>query len=148
MQYTLTAHDAETDAVEEVNVFETDLEEFDSNTYFTEPGRSKKYGVETIKAFVEEIERTGMSQSLFNDLMELAEINEIAEDGLFVFSNAEDFVQAEFLDLIELEISDATMKYIFERNINYDSLAEDIVEYADGGNQYVTDGSMFIGRIY
>lgn len=148
MQYTLTAYDAETDAVEEVNVFEADLEEFDSNTYFTEPGRSKTHDVETIKKFVEEIERTGMSQSLFDDLMELAEINEIAKNGLSVFSDVEDFVQAEFLDLIGLEISDATMKYIFEKNINYDSLAEDIVEYADGGNQYVTDGSMFIGRIY
>lgn len=148
MQYILTAHDTETDAVEEVNVFEAELEEFDSNTYFTEPDRNKKHGVETIKAFVENIERIGMSQGLFNDLMDIAEINEIAEEGLETWTDVEEFVQSEFLDLLNIEISDATMKRIFEKNINYESLAEDIVEYAYGGSRYVTDGSMFIGRIY
>lgn len=148
MQYILTAHNEENDAVEEVNVFEIELEEFDSNTYFTEPDRNKKHGLETIKAFVEEIERTGMSQGLFNDLMDIAEINEIAEEGLRTWTNAEEFVQEEFLDLLNIEISNATMKYIFEKNIDYESLAEDIVDTADGGSRYVTDGSMFIERIY
>lgn len=152
MQFFVEVHFPDDDRVTSVNIFEENLEDFDTEgVSFVEPdSRGISYTASDIATFVEIIDDTGMSQELFDELMETAEIHEIVENGLGVWFDAEDFVDEEFLDLMDIgsNLTDPVVKGLLYRNINYESLAEDIVSEADGGQQYFSDGRMFVKRSY
>lgn len=86
------------------------------------------------------------SQKLFDEFMEDTNVLELLNEGSVAYwTDAEEFAESELLELMNVDFDDQIGRILY-RNINFESLAQDIVDTADSGDEFLYDDGVWVRR--